>query len=233
MYLCIFLVDKPDPDCEVGMYPALSHTAPQLQIDIQANIVSMPCCKGYCSSKASHGVESGTWYFEVKVIKGAARVGWGQALAEIQAPVGYDEYSYAISNKHRKIFHCSRGYPVIFDDHLEVIGCLLSIPDDLELLQDDSELKSEIESKYPPLNFLTTYNVKQSILKRGSIQFFADSREIPDARFENIYRAKYYPSISIFGDAVVKVLFKESEFNFAIPEGAKAFEHARDLNKTD
>lgn len=234
LYLILYLiVDRPDPDCEVGMFPALSHSAPQLQIDTITNVVSMPCCKGYCSSKASHGVESGTWYFEVQVIKGSVRVGWGQALAEIQAPVGYDEYGYALSNKHSKIFHCSRGYPVNLDERTKVIGCLLSIPEDLELLPEESETKREIEVKYPPLNFLTTYNVKQSILKNGTIQFYADGQEIPGARFENIYRAKYFPSVSIFGDAVVKVLFKESEFSFGIPEGAKAFEHVREMNKME
>ena len=232
MVKCNFVVvDRPDTDCEVRMCPALTHSAPQLQVDAQSNVLSMPCCKGYCSSKASHGVESGTWYFEVQVIKGAVRVGWGQALAEIQAPVGYDEYSYAISNKQGKIFHCSRGYPARVDEQAKVIGCLLSIPEDFALLPDDSELKTKIESKYPPLNFLTTYNVKQLILQRGLIQFFADGQEILGARFENIYRAKYFPSVSIFGEAVVKVLFKESEFTFPIPEGAEAFEHVRNLNK--
>lgn len=223
----IFLVDRPDPDCKVGMCPALTHSAPQLQIDPKTNIISMPCCKGYCSSKATHGVEAGSWYFEVQVIKGSVRVGWGQALAEIQAPIGYDEYSYGISNKQKKIFHCSRGYPVNFDEDVRVIGCLLSIPENFDLLPEDCDLLRELEQKYPPLNFLTTYNVKQNHLKNGSIRFFADGHEISSALFENIYRAKYFPSISIFGDASVQVLFKESEFTFRIPEGARAFEHAR------
>ena len=72
--------------------------------------------------------------------------------------------------------------------------------------------------------------MKQSNLKRGSIQFIANGREISGEKFENIYRSKYFPSVSIFGDAIVKVLFKESEFNSVNPEGAVAFEHARELN---
>ena len=93
--------------------------------------------------------------------------GLGQALAEIQAPVGYDEYGYALSNKHSKIFHCSRGYPVNLDERTKWLMSL-SIPEDLGLLPEESEIKKEIEAKYPPLNFLTTYNVKQSILKTGT-----------------------------------------------------------------
>lgn len=215
------------------MNGALSHSAPQLQVDSTSNTVSMPCCKGYCSSKASYGVENGTWYFEVEILKGSVRVGWGQALTELQAPIGYDEYGYGISNKQKKIFHCSRGYPVNFGD-VKVFGCLLSISETLELFNEegvDRFLIAEIVKKYPPVNFLTTYNVKQNFLKRGTIKFYADGQEIPDAHFENIYRAKYFPTVSIFGDAVAKVNFKEEEFKYPIPEGASAFEHAKDYKE--
>lgn len=222
---CGFVVDRPNPEGEVTMCSSLSHSAPQLQVDSKTGIVNMPCCKGYCSSKASHGVESGSWYFEVEIIKGSVRVGWSQALAEIQAPVGYDEYGYGISNKQSKIFHCSRGYPVDMDlSQVGRIGCLLKISDDMEL-ENSTEIKTKIEKKYPPLNFLTTYNVKQEILKSGEIKFYAEGREI--AKFENIYRAKYFPSVSIFGDAVVKVVLKENEFKFEVPEGASAFEFVK------
>ena len=205
------------------MCASLSHSAPQLQVDPKTGIISMPCCKGYCSSKASHGVESGSWYFEVEIIKGSVRVGWSQALADIQAPVGYDEYGYGISNKQSKIFHCSRGYSVDFDlNEVERIGCFIKISNESEL--DNSAAKEKVEKKYPPLNFLTTYNVKQEILKTGEIKFFAEGKEIFGSKFENIYRAKYFPTVSIFGDAVVKVVFKEIEFKFSVPEGASAFE---------
>jgi Set1/Ash2 histone methyltransferase complex subunit ASH2 len=218
------LVDRPNPEGEVKMYASLSHSAPQLQVDPKTGIISMPCCKGYCSSKASHGVESGSWYFEVEIMRGSVRVGWSQALAEIQAPVGYDEYGYGISNKQSKIFHCSRGYSVDLDlAGVKRIGCLLNISDDLKL-DSDSKVIEKIEKKYPPLNFLSTYNVKQEILKTGEIKFFAEGKEISGSKFENIYRAKYFPTVSIFGDAVVKVIFKENEFKFNVPEGASAYE---------
>lgn len=208
------------------MCSSLSHSAPQLQVEPKTGIVSMPCCKGYCSSKASHGVESGSWYFEVEIIKGSVRIGWSQALAEIQAPVGYDEYGYGISNKQSKIFHCSRGYSVDMDlSQVGRIGCLLRISDDMEL--DTGIAREQIEKKYPPLNFLTTYNVKQEILKSGEIKFYADGKELSSEKFENIYRAKYFPTVSIFGDAVVKVVFKENEFKFEVPEGASAFDFVK------
>ena len=218
------------------MSSALSHTAPQLQVD-QQNIISMPCCKGYSSSKASHGVEDGMWYFEVEILKGSSvRVGWAQALADIQAPVGYDEYGYGLSINQKKIFHCSRGYPVeskSSEKDIKVIGCLLKISETLETFENDSncELVTEIIKKYPPLNFLTTYNVKQSILKSGTIQFYADGKELSGARFENIYRAKYFPTVSCFGDSTVKVTFKAEEFKFTLPEGAVAYENVKEYSE--
>jgi Set1/Ash2 histone methyltransferase complex subunit ASH2 len=209
------------------MSSEMTHSAPQLLVESASNTISMPCCKGYCSSKASHGVESGTWYFEVQIIKGDVRVGWGQALAEIQAPIGYDEYGYGFSNKNSKIFHCSRGYPVQIENEASVIGCLLCIPD-IEL-EESNDTISAIKQKYPPLNFLTTYNVKQDILQNGSIQFYADGQPISCGRFENIYRAKYFPTVSIFGDAKVVVRFSESQFTYPIPEGALPFEKVSNI----
>ena len=213
------------------MSSSTTHAAPQLHVDSSTNTVSMPCCKGYSSCKASHGVECGKWYFEVQIIKGSVRVGWGQALAELQAPIGYDEFGYGFSNQHNKIFHCSRGYPVENTSHnnnenIQTVGCLLDISD-LDILEDttlDEEIKRQIETKYPPLNFLTTYNVKQKILKRGTVRFFADGKEILAARFDNIYRAKYFPTVSIYGDAVVKVNFLKKDFKIlSIPDDALAF----------
>ena len=240
----VTLVDRANPEGELTMSSELTHSAPQLQVDPKTNTVSMPCCKGYCSSKASHGIESGKWYFEVQILKGSVRVGWGQALAEIQAPIGYDEYGYGYSNKNRKIFHCSKGYSIESEsesedqkkkkkkEEIKVIGCLLNIPQDLELEENES-IKSEIKRKYPPLNFLTTYNVKQNVLKRGSIQFYADGQELVGAKFENIYRAKYFPTVSIFSDAVIKVCFKLDEFSFDVPDGALPYEMAKNHERRE
>jgi hypothetical protein len=68
-------------------------------------------------AKATHGVDKGTFYFEIKVELGRkshVRVGWSQILGEPEAPVGYDEYSYGIRDIDGKVFHCSisRNYAV-------------------------------------------------------------------------------------------------------------------------
>lgn len=71
--------------------------------------------KFYCSARATHSVNRGNWYFEIKVRarlrlgwiftnpgaqvvelpEGAAvRVGWAQKNANLQAPLGFDKFGY-------------------------------------------------------------------------------------------------------------------------------------------
>ena len=49
--------------------------------------------------RASHYVSTGSWYYEVTVNNmpdtSAARIGWSQKLGNVQAPLGYDKFSYS------------------------------------------------------------------------------------------------------------------------------------------
>ncbi len=203
------------------MCSLLTHSAPQLSVNSDSGTVSMPCCKGYCSSKASHGVEAGNWYFEVKIVRGAVRVGWAQALAELQAPVGYDEYGYSISNKHSALFHCSRSQKCSIDcSKAVVVGCVLRLPDiGAELA--DAETIARVHSQFPPPNFITTYRISQDLLATGSIEFFVDGKVVAE-QFAPIYRAKYFPTVSVFGDGAVQVIFDFQKCSFPPPSDCKS-----------
>jgi hypothetical protein len=208
------------------MCPLLTHSAPQLQVDAVSGTVSMPCCKGYCGSKASHGVETGCWYFEVKVLRGAVRVGWAQALSEIQGPVGYDEYGYSLSNKHSSLFHCSRAQKCSIDcSAVKVIGCILRLPESERALNDfaDAEVVDKMHMQFPPPNFITAYRVRQDVLAAASIEFLVDGQPIAEL-FTPIYRAKYFPAVSVFGDGAVQVIFDVESFSFPVPPGCKSFQ---------
>lgn len=205
---------------------ASSHTAPQLKLDLATGMVSMPAAKGYCSTKASHGVEWGRWYFEAEVLAGAVRVGWGQALAELQAPVGYDEFSYGISNKHAALMHCCRRIAcegLCFPAAPYTIGCLIELPaaeSECELLTLD-EQKAVIEEKYPPFHFNQLYHVRQEAHRHAQVRFFVQGVPVQE-HFSSIYRAKYFPMVSIFGDGQVLFKLHAAQFRFPIPAGAKA-----------
>merc|ERR1711865_819323 len=51
-------------------------------------------------ARATHGTREGAYYWECEVLTpeidaGHVRVGWAQRSGELQAPVGYDKWSYA------------------------------------------------------------------------------------------------------------------------------------------
>lgn len=55
--------------------------------------------KGYSMVRASHAVKKGGWYYEVTIVDmpdgAATRLGWAQKLGNLQAPLGYDKFSYS------------------------------------------------------------------------------------------------------------------------------------------
>ena len=71
--------------------------APQLKISDDR--LSVTGEKGYSMIRASHSVREGGWYFEVTITNmpegSATRLGWSQKLGNLQAPLGYDKFSYS------------------------------------------------------------------------------------------------------------------------------------------
>lgn len=79
---------------------ALHDRAPQLKLtEDRLGVIGE---KGYSMARATHGVSNGEWYFEVivkeKPANSALRIGWAQPLANLQAPCGYDKFSYSWRN---------------------------------------------------------------------------------------------------------------------------------------
>jgi hypothetical protein len=93
-------------------------------------------------AKATHGIWEGHWYFEVSLNnnKGNTRIGWSQISGDLQAPCGYDLFSYSFRNAPGNLFHNSRpvkdapppyegGYSNLFDfslvsDIIRIRGCV-------------------------------------------------------------------------------------------------------------
>lgn len=53
--------------------------------------------------RGTHGVRYGSWYWEVEIRSmpegSAARIGWSLELGNLQAPVGYDKFSYSFRSR--------------------------------------------------------------------------------------------------------------------------------------
>ena len=90
---------------------AMHDRAPQLKLS--EDRLSVTGEKGYSMVRATHGVSYGSWYFEVTVKEkpnaSALRIGWAQKLANLQAPCGYDKFSYSWRSRKGTIFHDSHG----------------------------------------------------------------------------------------------------------------------------
>ena len=54
-------------------------------------------------NRGTHGVRYGSWYWEVEIRSmpegSAARIGWSLELGNLQAPVGYDKFSYSFRSR--------------------------------------------------------------------------------------------------------------------------------------
>jgi Set1/Ash2 histone methyltransferase complex subunit ASH2 len=111
---------------------ALHDRAPQLKLS--EDRLSVTGEKGYSMVRATHGVSKGAWYFEATVKEkpnsSALRIGWAQPLANLQAPCGYDKFSYSWRSRKGTVFHDSHGktYSRLMLKSEEV-GCDLQYPD--------------------------------------------------------------------------------------------------------
>ncbi|XP_064441616.1 set1/Ash2 histone methyltransferase complex subunit ASH2 isoform X7 [Mirounga angustirostris] len=143
-----------------GLRFHLHTVAPQLKIsDDRLTVVGE---KGYSMVRASHGVRKGAWYFEITVDEmppdTAARLGWSQPLGNLQAPLGYDKFSYSWRSKKGTKFHQSIGkhYSSGYGQG-DVLGFYINLPEDTETaksLPDTYKDKVSINFgpcfKYPP-----------------------------------------------------------------------------------
>ncbi|CAD6254871.1 unnamed protein product [Miscanthus lutarioriparius] len=81
-----------------GQPVLLSRIYKSKRIELSDDRVSAASNKGYRMVRATHGVTSGTWSFEVKIVHlgptGHTRLGWATNWADIETPVGYDAYGF-------------------------------------------------------------------------------------------------------------------------------------------
>lgn len=104
--------------------------------------------KGYCMSRATHGVHTGTWYYEASITDqpegSATRIGWSQMLGNLQAPCGYDKFGYSWRSRFGTVFHDSRGrhYSETGYKKDDVIGVLIHLPSTPSPLKSRDNLQS-------------------------------------------------------------------------------------------
>ncbi|KAF9083470.1 hypothetical protein BGX23_011474 [Mortierella sp. AD031] len=114
--------------------------SPYMLIDEECKTITTE--KGFRMVRANCGVREGQWYYEATIDRGGepryegrdgahVRLGWARREATLQAPVGFDAYSYGIRDTTGEKVHMSRVTP--FGEPFktgDVIGLYISLPPD-------------------------------------------------------------------------------------------------------
>ncbi|KAJ3301581.1 Set1/Ash2 histone methyltransferase complex subunit ASH2 [Kappamyces sp. JEL0829] len=213
-----------------------THTAPQVVVFSDGLTVTNE--KGYRMAKASHGAWEGHWYFEVTLnnSQGNARIGWSQISGDLQAPCGYDIFSYSFRNAPGTLFYNSKSVkncPEVYEAGYkkgDVLGVAIYLPKkkrgqrecavDVELLRrlwDPSRMDQYMPFKSKPF----------STLPKSYIEFFKNGYSLGQA-FTNLNMGKYHPAISLFNGASATVNFGP-DFIFPPLDAAQPFCRIRDV----
>lgn len=217
-----FWIGKPIP---AHLYRAVVGTqvllAPQDRapvLKINDNRLSVTGDKGYCMVRATHGTNRGSWYYEVNIDNmpdgTATRIGWSQPLGNLQAPLGYDKFSYSWRSRKGTRFHQSRGkhYSDGYSQG-DVLGFYIKLPDDVppgkhlpptykdstlikfksHLYFEEKDEASEVEKSLKPKT-----GTKIICYKNGVNQGVA---------FEDIFEGAYIPAISLYKSCSVTANF--------------------------
>ncbi|XP_072835208.2 set1/Ash2 histone methyltransferase complex subunit ASH2 isoform X5 [Pogona vitticeps] len=195
---------------------ALHDRAPQLKIsDDRLTVIGE---KGYSMVRASHGVRKGAWYFEISVDEmppeTAARLGWSQPLGNLQAPLGYDKFSYSWRSKKGTKFHQSIGkhYSSSYGQG-DVLGFYISLPDDTETaksLPDTYKDKALIKFKsYLYFEEKDFVDKAEKSLKQapGSEIIFYKNGASQGVAYKDIFEGVYFPAVSLYKGCTVSINF--------------------------
>ena len=198
---------------------ALHDRAPQLRVNDDRLTVTGE--KGYSMIRATHGVTRGNWYFEVSIREmppdSAVRLGWSQSLGTLQAPCGYDKFSYSWRSKKGTRFHQSRGkhYSAKGFGEKDVLGFFISLPTRrdgsgkiiLPQVYKDKPLVKFKSHLYYEEKDMVSETEKALKPSRGSKMIMYRNGRNQGVAFENIYEGTYFPAVSIYKNATVTTNF--------------------------
>jgi len=192
------------------------------QLNLSRDSLSVTGEKGYRMVRANSGVREGHWYFELEVLPPTSvepahvRVGWAAATADIQGPVGYDQWSYAYRDVAGSKLHKSErydGYGESFGPG-DVVGCAIHVPPSDSTI---GGLGGFFAGAQPSTVSGTSSsngnsNTSQSppefahLPPGAHIRFYKNGVD-QGVAFEGVPERTYYPAVSLYGPAKVRVNF--------------------------
>uniref|UniRef100_A0A3Q1GER8 Set1/Ash2 histone methyltransferase complex subunit ASH2 n=1 Tax=Acanthochromis polyacanthus TaxID=80966 RepID=A0A3Q1GER8_9TELE len=218
---------------------ALHDRAPQLKISDDRLTVTGE--KGYSMVRASHGVRKGSWYFEVSVDdmppETAARLGWSQPLGNLQAPLGYDKFSYSWRSKKGTRFHHSKGehYSSGYGQG-DTLGFFIELPDETETakaLPDTYKDKALIKFKsylyFEEKDYVDKAEKSLKSMSPSRMVFYKNGVN-QGVAYENLFEGLYFPAISLYKSCTVSVNFGP---HFKYPPKDVKYQPVRDSSPDD
>lgn len=182
--------------------------APQLQVS-EDLLECTGCEGGYRMIRASHGVHNGAYFWEAEVLPPLSdnahiRIGWSTRQGDLQAPVGYDKFSYGYRDIDGSKVHDSirnDNYGASYGEG-DIIGCYINLNDR--------------EPSYNQIRFFKN-GVDQGQAYRG--------KEIP--------QGVIFPAISLYRQARVRVNFGPTFIIKPEIHGANAVSEVQPMNPED
>ncbi|XP_063968813.1 set1/Ash2 histone methyltransferase complex subunit ASH2-like [Lytechinus pictus] len=195
---------------------ALHDRAPQLKISEDRLTVTGD--RGYCMVRSTHGIKRGSWYFEVTVDQmpegSATRFGWSQPLGNLQAPLGYDKFSYSWRSRKGTKFHESRGkhYSDGYGEG-DTLGFFIQLPEKTEkdeIIPPTYKDRALIKFKshlYFEEKDQTSEAEKALVPTTGTKIIFFKNGESQGVAYQNVYEGIYHPAVSLYKQSTVTVNF--------------------------
>ena len=196
-----------------------THSAPQIQHsknEIKNNL-------GWRMAKGNYGLHQGSWYLEVVLKSGTARLGFSQISADLQAYPGYDCFGYGFDSD-GALYHQAIGRKTLSSKEGfkegDVVGMLLKLPKEYS-----SEEVEILESrKWDPSILYAPQSVNEKEVeiwkKDASIIYFVNGREVMG--FKMIFLGRYYPTFGMWANSSVEVNCGP-KFKYPMPLGAKPY----------
>lgn len=159
-------------------------------LKLEEDLLTVTGEAGYRSIRATQSAHAGLWFYEVKILDvsssdGHLRLGWAPRKANVEFPVGYDDFSFGMRDiDGAKINGALRQrYGQKFGQG-DVIGCLLRLP--------------------PALGADDMATTK--VAATTEVRFFLNGRDLGSA-YRGFASEPLYPMISLFRNISVKANF--------------------------
>ncbi|RLM69411.1 protein TRAUCO-like [Panicum miliaceum] len=172
------------------------------RIEVSDDRLTAASTKGYRMVRATRGVASGAWYFEVRVVHlgatGHTRLGWVANTADLQTPVGYDAYGFGYRDidgaKVHKAWRDKYGDEGYGEG--DVLGFYISLPDG-----EHYEPKQPDLIQYKGMPFHVQVPKEEQKIPApvpGSEICYFKNGVCQGSAFKDIPGGRYYPTASMY-----------------------------------